>query len=113
MASPYTTARRLDLSVGGWPLDCTGSMPGTAECFAACLTQTGLETGVNCDAEGRQVRRVLGCYGGTVGCRAISREVAVKGYRASAFGCVCEGEWGRFRMNDAVPRCHTVPAVVS
>ena len=44
------------------------------------------QTGVNRNVEGRQVRRVLGYYGGAVKYREITQEVAAKGYREFLFG---------------------------
>ncbi|HEY8289809.1 MAG TPA: NAD(P)/FAD-dependent oxidoreductase, partial [Acetobacteraceae bacterium] len=43
------------------------------------------QTGVNRNVEGRQVRRVLGYYGGTVKYREISQAVAAKGYQECEF----------------------------
>jgi cation diffusion facilitator CzcD-associated flavoprotein CzcO len=43
------------------------------------------QTGVNRNVEGRQVRRVLGYYGGTVKYREKSQEVAAKGYQEFLF----------------------------
>jgi len=44
------------------------------------------QTGVNRNVEGRQVRRVLGYYGGAVRYRRITQEVAAKGYQEFVFG---------------------------
>ncbi len=43
------------------------------------------QTGVNRNVEGRQVRRVLGYYGGAVKYRKITQDVAAKGYRQFVF----------------------------
>ena len=43
------------------------------------------QTGVNKNVEGRQVRRVLGYYGGAVKYRSISQKVATDGYREFLF----------------------------
>jgi cation diffusion facilitator CzcD-associated flavoprotein CzcO len=44
------------------------------------------QTGVNRNVDGRQVRRVLGYYGGTVKYREKTQEVAAKGYQQFVFG---------------------------
>ncbi|MBM86682.1 MAG: cyclohexanone monooxygenase [Rhodospirillaceae bacterium] len=44
------------------------------------------QTGINKNVEGRQVRRVLGYYGGAVKYRNISQKVAAGGYREFLFG---------------------------
>jgi cation diffusion facilitator CzcD-associated flavoprotein CzcO len=44
------------------------------------------QTGVNRNVEGRQVRRVLGYYGGAVKYRETSEDVAARGYQEFVFG---------------------------